>query len=721
MAYLEEFRKQIFEGNFSKIVQLWEEYCQGTDQVDAEELVAILSAMRESKFADSFGKLVENGLPLWVCIEDPDDSYLVLEKIVDLQTNNSELLAETALDAIKKRYPDDPHFNERIRLVGLRTRDQFQGALAKYRLLAHMEKGKYVFHTAGWGTGEIMDISPLREMVSLEFENVLGIKHLTFVHAFNTLQPLDSEHFLARRFADPDALEEDAKNDPLEIIHILLRDLGPQTAGEIKDAMCELVIPEEDWTKWWQLTRSRLKKDTMIESPSSQKEPFILRSKELTHEQRLLKATKDQEDPEPFIQTTYSFVRDHPTILKDETLKNSIQEKLVAFLKHDALTPSLEFEIVLFLEQAFNYKIEENSPEFIISSAEKIEPLVHGIGILAFKKQALKLIRLHRKDWVNIFFHLLFTIDQNPLRDHIFDELNQGDTQVELHSKLYELQQDPLQYPEAFFWYFQKLVKASEGSISFSNKEGLCHFLEAYLILLDKLDRRPAYRDLLRKMYNLITGDRYAVIRSIIEGTDLEFIQEFLLLVAKCHSFSVQDKEFLRSLAQVVQPSLAPKKKKETDDLSIIWTTAESYQRVHDRMKQISTVEMIENAKEVESARELGDLRENSEYKYAVEKRAKLQSELKTLSKQMTHARVITPEDIPDDEVGVGTIVDVEKNGGEKISYTILGQWDANPETNVLSLQSQLAQAMIGNKPGDTFHFREEEYKVVALKSFLDQ
>ena len=50
---------------------------------------------------------------------------------------------------------------------------------------------------------------------------------------------------------------------------------------------------------------------------------------------------------------------------------------------------------------------------------------------------------------------------------------------------------------------------------------------------------------------------------------------------------------------------------------------------------------MVENAREIEAARALGDLRENSEFKFAQERRARLQSELKTLSstiKSSTHS-----------------------------------------------------------------------------------
>src|SRR5690606_23735854 len=141
----------------------------------------------------------ETALPLWQCIKDDEESYQVLKRIIDLQTSNSSLLASTAISMLKKRYGEDPKFKERLRQIGLRTQANFQGAISNFELLNHMAKGKFVFHTSGWGTGEIMDISHIREQVAVEFENVTGIKHLSFENAFKTLIPLLDEHFLARR------------------------------------------------------------------------------------------------------------------------------------------------------------------------------------------------------------------------------------------------------------------------------------------------------------------------------------------------------------------------------------------------------------------------------------------------------------------------------------------------------------------------------------------
>ena len=124
---------------------------------------------------------------------------------------------------------------------------------------------------------------------------------------------------------------------------------------------------------------------------------------------------------------------------------------------------------------------------------------------------------------------------------------------------------------------------------------------------------------------------------------------------------------------------------------------------------------MLETAHEIEKARSYGDLRENSEYKYALEKRARLQSELKMLSEQLNRARIFTSDDVTPDEVGFGSIVKVKDPHRKRDRIHLLGPWDADPELNILSTQSKLAQALMGCHAGDTFIFKDEEFKILDL------
>jgi transcription elongation GreA/GreB family factor len=208
-----------------------------------------------------------------------------------------------------------------------------------------------------------------------------------------------------------------------------------------------------------------------------------------------------------------------------------------------------------------------------------------------------------------------------------------------------------------------------------------------------------------------------------MQGASCETVQELLLLSSKCHSLSDHDIKILHSLAEVAHPSLAKlrKGKDNQNEDDVIWTTEQGYKKIKDRIQQIATFETVENAKEIEVARSHGDLRENAEFKAALEKRANLQSELKRLSDQINHCRIITKADISTDEVGVGCVVCCNNKSGKTLEYTLLGPWDADIDRGILAFQSKLAQAMKGLSVGDKFLFQGEEFTITSIHSFLDK
>lgn len=722
MGYLEEFQKQINSRDFSKFLQLWEEYCTN-DIVEVQELHKLLSSIKSSDLAKPFGRIVETVLPLWELIDNEKDSYSIFKIVIDLQTTNSPVLYDKMMELLKKRYQSHPSYNEFVRLVGIRTSDNFQGAISSFDLLAHMAKGKFVYHSGGWGTGEIVDVSFLREQVTIEFENVAGRKQLLFTNCFKVLNPLNDDHFLVRRFADPDAFELEAKKDPVGAIKILLRDLGPQTAVEIKDELCELVIPEKDWVKWWQAARSKLKKDTMIDAPTALKDPFRLRKAEVAHEERFMQMLKSKSDLDSIILTSYSFVRDFPSVLKNGEIKSFLQEKFLSFLAETEITKAQELQTQIFLENQLGYPFPEKHMQRLIQEFPNIEDAINAIDILAFKKRVLTLVRSYRSDWPQIFLTMLFSNQQSLLREYLSKELNSEETRPLFIQKLKELLAKPQENPEMAVWYFQVLIGKEGTSMPFGDKEGIFKWFESFLILFQYLEFKPEYRELNRKMYNLIVGKRYAIVRQIFEGSSLEVMNEFLLLISKCQTLADTEQKILLSLAAVVHPSvLEGRNAKFVDEVEddILWTTEAGYLRIQERIKQIGTTEIVANAREIEAARALGDLRENSEYKFALEKRTRLQSDLKKLSDEFRQSRIITPLDVSSEEVSIGSIVTLIDSKKNTVSYTVLGPWDADPEKNILSINSKLVQAMLGRKMNETFKFRDEEFCITNLATIFD-
>jgi len=721
MSYLKDFRERIVNNDYTSVLKLWEEYCYG-DQPDGEELILILQEIKNSEMAKPFGLQVERVLTIWREIKDPKLTHDVLRLIYDLETTNTEELADLATQHLKDYYPNDPLFLDKMRLVGLRNRERFQSCIRNFELLSHMKKGNFVFHTAGWGTGEIIDVSLIREELALEFEYVIGPQHFTFEKAFKTLLPLPVDHFYSRRFGNPDQLEKDARDNPSELIRLLLRDLGPKTAAEIKEELSDLVIPAADWNRWWQAARAKTKKDTKIESPKDLKEPFRLRDEDLPHEVALHKAFESKPSINATIQMVYTFMRDFPETLKNFEFKASLDAKFKEVLEHETLSDAQRLQILFFQEDLdVPHALKEMNA--LIEKMPNIGEIIRDIEVLAFQKRMMQLVRKNRKDWKDIFVDLFFVIESNLLRDYLLHELDSPQTRADLTVKLNNLLIHPLSYPEVFVWYFQKLLESGTKT-PFSDTQGQNRFFEGLLILLDHLGQKTQMRDLAKKIVGLLTANRYKVVRDIMQQSSVEEIQEYLLLATKCQSFTDHDIKILHSLAEVVFPSLTRIRKEKgvhISDENIIWTSQEGYQKTQLRIQEIATTETVQNAREIQAARALGDLRENAEFKAALEKRDRLQSDLKFLSDQISHARILTPEDVPSDEVGVGSVVHCRDSKGESLRFTLLGPWDADPEKHILSFQSKLAQAMKGLTVDQKFEFQGEKFTITAIDSFFDQ
>lgn len=721
MSYLKDFLKHIANHDYPAFLKLWEEYCSG-DELEGPELIEILKAVKSSSFHELMGKHIERVLPLWEKMTNPEESHEIFRLIIDISTTNNPALADKVLDYLKNRYGTQKHFQDKLRLIGLRNKEKFQGAISNYELLSHIDKGKFVFHSAGWGVGLVLEYSLIREQLSLEFDYVAGKKDLSFEMACKTLIPIPDDHFLAQRFGDPDSLEQKAKEDPASVVLLLLRDLGPKTAAEIKDELCELVIPAAEWTKWWQSARAKVKKNTLIETPEDIRKPFILRKSEVSHEERLQKALENKPNANTLIQMVYSFLKDFPETLKNVSFKSNLCARMEEMLAFPEIPHPQKLQILFFLQDlgTGNRQTAIESVLSQFSSIAAVQELIEHIEILSFKKRTLAELRKIQPTWKELFLSLLLTADQGTLRDYMLFELLGEKQEESVKEKIEELLAHPSRYPDSFLWYFQKVM--GQKKIPYSDKQGRIRFFESLLILLSRIEQMPEHKDMIKKIHGILSGERFAIVRQMMQEASSEEVKEFLLLATKCHSLNDHDIKILHSLSEVAHPNLVKTKKKSKQadtDQQIIWTTQQGYLKLQQRIQQIATIETVENAKEIESARAHGDLRENAEFKAALEKRDRLQGELKLLSDQLNHARVITLNDISTDVVGIGCVVECENAKGKTVTYSLLGPWDADPEKNILAFQSKLAQSMTGLAIGESFQIQGEMFTITGISSYL--
>jgi transcription elongation factor GreA len=133
-----------------------------------------------------------------------------------------------------------------------------------------------------------------------------------------------------------------------------------------------------------------------------------------------------------------------------------------------------------------------------------------------------------------------------------------------------------------------------------------------------------------------------------------------------------------------------------------------------------------ENKEAIATAREHGDLKENSEYKMARQDQDILLSRKNELEVDLSRARVTDFSDVTNENVGIGSVVELkEGSSGKTRCYSILGAWDSDPNNNILSYKTPLAQALLGKETGATVTTKiggnSEDWTVLSITRWVDK
>ena len=142
--------------------------------------------------------------------------------------------------------------------------------------------------------------------------------------------------------------------------------------------------------------------------------------------------------------------------------------------------------------------------------------------------------------------------------------------------------------------------------------------------------------------------------------------------------------------------------------------------------KELVEVKIPENKEAIATAREHGDLRENAEYKMAREDQTTLMARKAQLEVDLQRAQITDFTAVSADAVGIGSIVDLEAGStGQKVTYSILGAWDSDPDKNILSYKTPLGQSLLGSSVGESVEIEidnlRETWTVKGLARWVDK
>lgn len=137
------------------------------------------------------------------------------------------------------------------------------------------------------------------------------------------------------------------------------------------------------------------------------------------------------------------------------------------------------------------------------------------------------------------------------------------------------------------------------------------------------------------------------------------------------------------------------------------------------RMKTVDRPSVIAAIAE---ARSHGDLSENAEYDAAKERQGFVEGRIKELEGKIGNAQIIDPKLLDADGRCVfGATVDLEDlDSGQKVSYQIVGEDEADIKASKISVSSPIARALIGKYAGDVAEVQApgglREYEILDVR-----
>ena len=132
--------------------------------------------------------------------------------------------------------------------------------------------------------------------------------------------------------------------------------------------------------------------------------------------------------------------------------------------------------------------------------------------------------------------------------------------------------------------------------------------------------------------------------------------------------------------------------------------TINGAERLRAELHQLKTVDRPNVIAAIAEARSHGDLSENAEYDAAKERQAFVEGRIKEIEGKLSSAHIIDPTTLhAEGRVVFGATVDIEdEDTGEKLSYQIVGEDEADLKLGLINVGSPIARALIGKHAGDT-------------------
>jgi len=138
-------------------------------------------------------------------------------------------------------------------------------------------------------------------------------------------------------------------------------------------------------------------------------------------------------------------------------------------------------------------------------------------------------------------------------------------------------------------------------------------------------------------------------------------------------------------------------------------------------LHQLKTVDRPWVINSISEARAQGDLSENAEYDAAKDRQGFIEGRIQEIEGKLSAAQIIDPSELDaGGKVVFGSTIELEdEETGDKVTYQIVGEDEADIKLGRVNISSPIARALIGKDEGDTAEVQApggiKRYEIIAV------
>lgn len=602
-------------------------------------------------------------------------------------------LHKVILESLEALYGERTHYEAMVEKVGLTKAVEdipktWQKA-ERLESLMGFDVGAIV-RMKDKGAGRIEEVNMALESFLVSLEGGLELR-VGFGGAAKLLEPLPADHVLRRKLEEPEVLKKLRKDDPPELLRLVLESEGaPLTGAEIKQILQGVVSPQA-WNRFWTAAR---------------KHPQVLQDPKNKRAYLWADSTEDAQDT-VWDAFEKAGPRERISLLRrdgdrDEGLNKKMSVELWRSAENaSAADPGLALEIWLNLDRSGLTPPSDSSwrPERLITRHEDLTKLFASVEDRPMREKAYELARKHRDDWPEVYAQAIWHETDQRALDTLADALF-GIEPERFEPFFDQLVSQPIKYPAVFTWLAERAADKPEWMA-----RNPLRLMKQLLFAMTHEAFSPYRAARLAPLFE--TG---GTLPRLLDHLEIDHAQSALDAVKTSPGLEDYQREPMMNAIHLRFPNLHQSREKP------LYATEASIRAKRQELKKLTEEDIPENREAIESARELGDLRENFEYHAARRRHEFLSDRAGKLDADLRRARPIIAAQVKGSEIVVGARVRFTKKGEDDVIYTILGPWESDPENNVLSDESELAQKLLGLSVGDEAALPDGVYHVAAIE-----